>query len=357
MPAPTLLTLSDGLVRTVEGTVEEVNDESDVHAPTTGSVRLTVRWPAGAPSRPFVCGERIRAAVRLLPTESYHDPGAWSREEYLLDEGVTSSTTVSAASVERLGASPGRYLSCRLTGLQHATTARLLALPAAMRRMPAPLLAFTLHPYASAARYLRLTAIDIKLPPRLAAFRVALRMVAARLANIASGFLGWRAFPWTLRSIIRVMELMGIALVVELAMALPMAVDFHRITLYAMPVNLLTLPLLAVLMPAALLTLLALLVWPAVALVPAGFTALVLHLGVGLVHPFGSMRLGDLRISDPLPVQQATFWILLAAAIALAAQSRPEEVDALRYMGSAVCGSLCCRCSAAGGASSWCAAG
>ena len=48
-------------------------------------------------------------------------------------------------------------------------------------------------------------------------------------------------------------------------MTLPMAVYFHRITIFALPVNLLILPLLLVLMPAALLTLLALIVWPAAA--------------------------------------------------------------------------------------------
>ena len=51
-----------------------------------------------------------------------------------------------------------------------------------------------------------------------------------------------------------------VSCIVELAMALPMAVYFHRITVFALPVNILILPLLAVLMPAALLTLLASLV-------------------------------------------------------------------------------------------------
>ena len=505
-PAPqaTLLALSDGLLRTVEGTVvdsgpvrreveqnldepaqtapaervdlrvatiEQVNDESDSQIPVDGAVRLTVRWPAGQQSRPFACGERIRVAARLLPPETYHDPGAWSRVDYLLDEGVTSSASLTADRVERLGWAPGRYLSCRLTGLQHATTDRLLALPGAMRRLPpslrmvpedaamlaaivagdrtylthslrvgfertgsfhmlvvsgfhlaivaacifwvarrvrlprmpatlitiavsfayalftgfatpvqrsfwmvalymvgrlvyrdrsplnvigfaalclmavsprslfdasfqmtllavvaiagvaAPLLGSTLHPYGNAARDLRLIEIDIKLAPRLAAFRVALRMVAMRLAALAGSFTGWRAFPWAVRLFVRFIELILIAYVVEMAMTLPMAVYFHRITFYALPVNLLILPLLTVLMPAALLTLLALLVWPAAALVPAVVTAFVLHLGVGLVHLFGSMRMGDLRIPDPLAWQQSAFWLLLAGAIALAAGS------------------------------------
>src|SRR6185437_5424375 len=100
-PARPLDALSDGLLRTVEGTVvstgpmrteteqnvdplsitelsqrvdlrvtslEVVNDSQDAQEPVTGIVRLTVRWPQGAdPPLPLRCGERIRAVVRLLP--------------------------------------------------------------------------------------------------------------------------------------------------------------------------------------------------------------------------------------------------------------------------------------------------
>ena len=85
-------------------------------------------------------------------------------------------------------------------------------------------------------------------------------------------------------------------------MTLPMALYFHRITLFALPVNLFILPMLAVLMPAALLTLVLLFIWPALAVVPAMIVALVLHLGVGLVHVFGSLTYGDLRISGAASV-------------------------------------------------------
>jgi competence protein ComEC len=175
-PAPELATLSDGLLRTVEGTVvdagplrseleqnvdelpsaessqridvrvasiEVVNDESDAQVPAAGKVRLTVRWPtdAGADgaSQPLRCGERIRAVARLLPPETYHDPGVWSRTDYLLGQGITSTATVTADRVELLGWEPGKYSSCRISGWQHTTTARLLVLPAAMRNLPGPL--------------------------------------------------------------------------------------------------------------------------------------------------------------------------------------------------------------------------
>ena len=516
--APALAALSDGLLRTVEGTVtgagpvrtepqetnldqnvdepsptspservdlrvesvEVVSDASDAQALMGGGVRLTVRWPAGQAAQAFKCGDRVRAVVRLLPPETYHDPGVWSRADFLLDEGITSTATATADHVALLGRTPGAFVSCRVSGWQHASTERLLALPAAMRNLPAPLrlseddavmlsamvagdrtylthalrvgfertgsfhmlvvsglhlaivaaclfwifkrlglprvpatlltiavsfayalftgfatpvqrslwmvtlyllgrllyrersplntigfaalclmvvsprslfdsslqmtllavvaiagvaaplLQGTIHPYAAATRDLRLIAIDIKLAPPHAQFRVLMRMVAERLQRAASGAVAWRFFPWAVRFGLRVLELVVISCVVELAMTLPMAIYFHRITIFALPVNLLIVPVLVVLMPAALLTLLLLVVWPAAAVVPAMAVALVMHLGVRLVHLFGSTALGDFRIPGPLLWQSAAFCALLGTAIVLARKSLKSADRRLR---------------------------
>jgi len=508
-PAPAVSALSDGLLRTVEGTIvdaapvrgetvqnveeassegpsqridlrvssiEIVNDAEDTQAPVGGGVRLTVRWPQDIQGQfappAFQCGERIRAVVRLLPPEVYRDPGAWSRTDYLLEQGITSSASVSVEHVERLGLARGHFLACRIAELQHATSARLLALPAAMQRLPvvlrlsnddaimlaamttgdrtylthslrvgfertgsfhmlvvsgfhlaivagcffwiarrlrlprvpatlvtllasfwyalftgfatpvqrslwmislyllgrlvyrernpmntigfaslcllavsprslfdsslqmtllavlsiagiaAPLLQGTIHPYLNATRDLRLVALDIKLPPPLAQFRVILRMMAARLQRAVSQRIAWRVFPLSIGFAVRPIELLVVSCVVELAMTLPMAIYFHRITVFALPVNIFILPLLLVLMPAALLTLLALLVWPAAAVVPAMAAALFLHFGIWLVRVFGSFTMGDFRIPAPLAWQSAAFCVLLAAAIILARGNR-----------------------------------
>ncbi len=513
-PAPALAALSDDLLRTVEGTVvsagavrgqqvqdldapvaateaprptqlidlrvsslEVVTDTEDRQAPIAGGVRLTVHWPWNSSgAQPFHCGEHVRAVVRLLPPEVYHDPGVWSREDFLLDQGITSTASVSVERVDRLGQAPGLFLACRLAGVQHATAARLLTLPAAMRRLPAPLrlstddaimlaamatgdrtyltpalregfvrtgsfhmlvvsgfhmaivagcifwvarrlrlprvpatlatiagslayalftgfatpveralfmitlyllgrlfyrarnplntigfaalcllvwnprslldasfqmtllavvaiagiaaplLQATIHPYLTATRDLRQIAQDAKLPPRLAQFRVMLRMFASGIRAAAggrfAGFIAWRLFPWTVRFLLRAVELLVVSCVVELAMALPMALYFHRITVFALPVNVFILPLLVVLMPAALLTLLALAVWPPAAVVPAMIVGIFLHIGIWLVQLFGSLRWGDLRIPAPLLWQSLTFCALLAAAMALSHLSR-----------------------------------
>ena len=126
----------------------------------------------------------------------------------------------------------------------------------AIAGVAAPLLRGTIHPYLTATRDLRLVAVDTKLAPQLAQFRVLLRMIADAIAGSGHHRLAWRIFPWTVRFLLRIVELVVVSCVVELAMALPMAVYFHRITIFALPVNLFILPLLVVLMPAALLTLL-----------------------------------------------------------------------------------------------------
>jgi competence protein ComEC len=507
-PSPALAELSDGLLRTVEGdvigtgpvraeleqnldaassvapsqridlrvsSVEAVTDDTDVQAPVTGIVRLTVRSAVGADPRPFRCGESISTVARLLPPEDFHDPGAWSRADYLLDQGITSTASVNTDRVERMSSASGMSWSCRLGGLQHAASARLLALPGAMRRLPAPLrlsendaimlaamltgdrtylthslragfertgsfhmlvvsglhlaivagcvlwlarrlklprvaatlvtiaasfgyalftgfaapvqrslwmvtiymlgrllyrqrspmnaiglaalcllalsprslfdssfqmtllavlaiagiaaplLERSIHPYVRATHKLRLIAMDSSIEPTLAQFRVTLRMIAEALERAAGGAtktrlhwrLAWQVFPWSVRSALRIAELIAVSCIVELTMTLPMAVYFHRITLFALPVNLFILPLLAVLMPAALVTLATALIWPAAAVVPAMLAAIPLHFGVWLVRVFGSLSFGDLRIPAPLAFQSLAFLALLAAAMIL----------------------------------------
>ncbi|MGB6194529.1 MAG: ComEC/Rec2 family competence protein, partial [Terracidiphilus sp.] len=159
-PAPIVANLSDGLLRTVEGTlistgsvqneapdsddtdtaeglvqrvdlrvssIEFVDDNADRQMPVAdGAVRITVRWPAGTTdASPFRCGERVRALVRMLPPEVYHTPGAWSRAAYLLDQGITSTGSVDLAHIDRIGSEPHRSLACLFSEWQHTASARL----------------------------------------------------------------------------------------------------------------------------------------------------------------------------------------------------------------------------------------
>jgi competence protein ComEC len=512
-PAPALASLSDGLLREVEGTVvsygplqeeipqnlkdsdgesaaaqaqstqrialrvsslEVVTDAIDQQEPLTGGTLLTVRWPAATNSAqpvPFRCGERIQALVRLTRPQIYHDPGVWNSEDYFLGLGVTATAAVDIERIHRLGQSGGTLFACRVSGLQHFASSRLLALPAAMQFLPAslrlqhndavmlgamvtgdrtyltralrvgfertgafhmlvvsglhlaivagfvfwlarllrlprvpatlvtialsfayalftgfatpvqrslwmvtlyllgsliyraynplntigfatlcllvqnprslydsslqmtllavtsiggiayPLLERTLHPYFQAARDLRIQALNAKLPPKIAQFRITLTMFASSLENVSNRYFAWRTFPAAVRMGIGFCEMVVVTVVAELAMTLPMALYFHRVTLFALPVNLLTLPLLSLLMQTALLTLVIAMLSPTLAAIPAVLISLPLRFGIWTVQRFGSLSLGDLRISEPPFWRSIAFCLLLAFAIVLARSS------------------------------------
>ena len=540
-PNPAVLRLSDGLLRTVEGTVtdagpmrqidvveegdtkegpedsephaataeggklaqrldlqltsaEVVTDSSDEMAAIPGSsaarVRLTVLWPheadAASHMQMLVCGQQLRAAVRLLPPEVYRDPGVWNRAAYLESQQVSALGSITATKrdgdLPRLAVTgqPALSAACLLNRWRNAAASRLESLQALTRNLPralrasaadtamltalltgdrtyltrglrigfertgsfhlivvsglhlailagcvfalacrmrlpripttiltilttlayalftgfavpvqrsfwmvtlyligqllyrnrsplnvigfatlclaaasprsifdaslqltilavasiagiaVPLLERTLHRRIQATRDLRLISIDAKLPPRMAQFRVTLRLVARHLEAATNGRIAWQLFPWLIRSALRLGELIFVTLVVELTLALPMAMYFHRITEYALPVNLCILPLLSLLLPAAMVLLAMLVLWPAAAVVPAAAALFLLHLGVGLVRILGAFSVGDLRVPDPAWWQIAAALLLFLLALQLArAASRVRRSLAL----------------------------
>lgn len=513
-PDPGLNSLSNGLIRTIEGTVidaaavrdgsqeeadelaedgpsqridlkvstiEVVSDTEDVQRRESGVIRMTVRWRTGEPApRGFGCGQKIRADARLTLPTVYRDPGAWNYRDYLLEQGITATATVKAEAVSVVGEPELKTFACRISGWQHMASARLMAIPAAMRGLPpllrlseddsimlaamvtgdrtylthslragfertgsfhmlvvsglhlgivaasifwvarrlrlpqfpatlitismslayalftgfatpvqrslwmvslylagrlvyrqrnvlntigfaslcllvtspralfesslqmtvlavvsiggiaVPILEKTVHPYLNAARDLQLTAIDVKLPMREAGFRVILRMFATALSKAVAKPVGWRLFPFFVRTVLRCVEALAVSCVVELAMALPMAVYFHRITVFALPVNMMILPLLVLLVPTALLTLIAASISTSVAVTPAIVTSLLLHAGVRLIHAFAAIPTGDFRIPLPLPGQIAAFCAFASAAIILAWRGNTNDSRWLR---------------------------
>ncbi|MFC5863715.1 ComEC/Rec2 family competence protein [Acidicapsa dinghuensis] len=193
---------------------------------------------------------------------------------------------------------------------------------AAIAGIAMPLLENTLHVWSRATRDLTLISIDSRLPPRIAQFRVTFRLIAHHLEHATSHHFAWKLFPLIIRVLCRLGELLFVTLTVELALALPMAIYFHRITAFALPVNLLILPLLTVIVPGAMLTLLLLLALPAsvsiLAAIPATLCLALLHFSLWLVHIFGSFTLGDLRIPQPSFWQTAVAFVCFIAALQLA---------------------------------------
>jgi competence protein ComEC len=162
-----------------------------------------------------------------------------------------------------------------------------------------PLLEPGLQARLRALRDLKLISLDVKLPARIAGFRVGMRFLAEEMESVWGSWVAWRAMPWITRLNLRLTELICVTAIVELALALPMAMYFHRVTIYALPVNLCLLPLLAILLPVAMILLLLLCLWPIAAIIPAVACVALLHAGVWLTRWMGALTLGDLRIPEP----------------------------------------------------------
>jgi competence protein ComEC len=181
----------------------------------------------------------------------------------------------------------------------------------------APLAEQTFGPFLRAIRDLPQLALDPSLPPPVAQFRVTMRMLAEALRPLTGRFVGGWLFPQGIHLALIALELLTVSLAIELLMGLPMAIYFHRVTAVALPVNILIVPLLGILLPLALGTLLAILLVPKVAALPAAAVALMLHGVTALVRTFSGMRWGDLRIPAPEAWAIATVVGLIAASLAL----------------------------------------
>lgn len=157
-------------------------------------------------------------------------------------------------------------------------------------------------PYARACRRLDDIWLDTAMHPRLAEFRILLRICGehleplfGRLVPIRPRLLPAVVARWSFWGL----ELLLIGLVAELVMLLPMAVYFHRATLFALPANAFSIPLVAVLAPLALITFLLSLISYWLAVIPAAATALILHAITRIVAHISGKRLADWRIPGP----------------------------------------------------------
>jgi len=143
------------------------------------------------------------------------------------------------------------------------------------------------------------------LPPRVAQFRLDLRLLARQLAR----FIGTK---WSLRLVrtltiifLAAFELFLVSAVMQMGLALPMAYYFHRATTIGLPANVAVVPLTQLLMPAAILTIVLGYISPILAKLPAMLTTFALQAITGTVHGLGGLRLADLRVATPSLVMMA----------------------------------------------------
>jgi competence protein ComEC len=180
-----------------------------------------------------------------------------------------------------------------------------------------PLLERTTEPYKKATSAIGITGYDATLPPKLAQFRLDLRMISGRLARLYS--LSWMKFfvpssfdaeVWRLRIstsvvvgagrvVIAILNLVTVTTIVQVGLALPMIVYFHRMAMLGLPSNMVVVPLTAVLMPIGIAATLLSYVSPSVAALPTALTAVTLHGITATVRQLGGVHFADVRLAMP----------------------------------------------------------
>jgi competence protein ComEC len=140
-----------------------------------------------------------------------------------------------------------------------------------------------------------------------------LRVMLEMWGEAIAGVLGKRArrLPANVfRATLWAGELALVGTVAELVMVLPMAMYFHRATVFALPANMIVIPLIAVLAPLAVATFLGSLLSPWVALLPGAMTAAVLHGIAWAIHRVSSLEAADVRVPGPV------WWVAALAVVA-----------------------------------------
>jgi competence protein ComEC len=175
------------------------------------------------------------------------------------------------------------------------------------------------------------------LPPRVAQFRVDLQFIAARVALFVGEKWSGRLVRGIAAFCLAAGELLFVSAVMQMGLALPMVFYFHRATTIGLPSNLIVVPLMQLMMPAAVAAVTLGFIpppWVGVWLtkVPVLLTTFALNGITGTVHGLGSLRFGTLRLADlRVPMPSAVLITLAVAALILAmwsARRRPAFVVA-----------------------------
>ncbi len=143
------------------------------------------------------------------------------------------------------------YLLCDPGDLGDASFQLSFLCVAALGALAAPLLEATSGPYARGLREIQNRDADPYLAPRVAQFRIEIRLAAETLEAWCRVRAGWCAEGAALlaRAGIFVYEMVLISLAIQIGLALPMVVYFHRISFTGLTANVIIVPLLEAAVP------------------------------------------------------------------------------------------------------------
>jgi competence protein ComEC len=159
-----------------------------------------------------------------------------------------------------------------------------------------PFLERTVAPYVRALRCLDSVTYDIALPPKVAQFRLDLRLVAGRIVRFIGPKLPMPVMARSLRTGLAAWEIVVVSAVMQVGLAVPMACYFHRATVIGVPSNALAVPLTGVLMAATVPAVALAYISLPIAKLLAWVTGVALSGITGSLHTLGKLRAADLRV-------------------------------------------------------------
>jgi competence protein ComEC len=194
-----------------------------------------------------------------------------------------------------------------------------------------PLLERTSARYRDALRHLDSTGYDLGLEPKVAQFRLDLRLVAGRLARFSGTTLARIMITSAAGALLALYELVVVSAITQAVLVLPMRTYFHRAAILGLPANVLVLPLAGVMLNAGVAAIALSYVSLPFAHLAAWLAAASLHWTLRCLHALSQLHLAQWRVSDPGPLL-----VLLAAAGILVALAAVRRQRAVAFAGMAL---------------------
>ena len=199
-----------------------------------------------------------------------------------------------------------------------------------------PLLERTSEPYRRALLFLDSTDYDLQLEPRMAQWRLDLRLISGRMAQFIPHPTRERVALWMVgragRGCVAAFEMLLVAALMQTAMVGPMAVYMHRAGLLGVPSNTVVVPLTAILTPMAMMAVVLSYFWWPLGWLPASLTTLALHGITGSVRILGGLRASELRVAAPATPALLAFGAAFALAMIAARRRRVLAAIGLAVM-------------------------
>jgi competence protein ComEC len=193
-----------------------------------------------------------------------------------------------------------------------------------------PVLERTVSPYRTALKNFDSTSFDLALGPRLAQFRLDLRLIAGRLQRFfgakPAGFLVTGASG----AFLALCELIIVSSITQAVLTLPMRSYFHRAAIMGLPANILVLPLAGVMLNSGAAAIALSYISPFFAHLLAMIAAAALHWTLLCLNSLSHFAAAEWRIPDSTPLITA-----VAAAGVLAAFITVRQRRAMAIAGIA----------------------